>query len=146
MPQNDRRENSTPPQSTADNKGISGYGSERGNGGTPPSQAGMGERGGSFNPMAKQVRAVRGEAYGINNFKDNGDGTISDSATGLMWAKEDNGKGIVWGEALTYAEGATLAGHDDWRLPNVKELQSIVSYDYAPSSKGGSAAIDPIQS
>ncbi len=96
------------------------------------------------NPMAKQVRAVRGEAYGENQFVDNGDGTISDLATGLMWAKADNGKGIEWVDALPYAEGATLAGHNDWRLPNVKELQSIVDYSRAPSSKGVEAAIDPI--
>lgn len=96
------------------------------------------------NPMAKQVRAVRGEVYGQNNFVDNGDGTISDLATGLMWAKDDNAQGIEWVEALPYAEGATLAGYSDWRLPNVKELQSIVDYSRAPSSSGVEAAIDPI--
>lgn len=96
------------------------------------------------NPMAKQVRAVRGEIYGENNFIDNGDGTISDLATGLMWSKDDNGKGIEWVNALPYAQEATLAGYTDWRLPNVKELQSIVDYSRAPSSKGVVAAIDPI--
>lgn len=96
------------------------------------------------NPMAKQVRAVRGEVYGQNNFVDNGDGTVSDKATGLMWSKDDNGEGIEWVDALTYSQGATLAGYSDWRLPNVKELQSIVDYSRAPSSKGVEAAIDPI--
>ncbi len=94
--------------------------------------------------MAKQVRAVRGNLYGENKFVDNGDGTISDLATGLMWAKADNGKGIEWIDALPYAEGATLAGYSDWRLPNVKELQSIVDYSRAPSSKSVQAAIDPM--
>lgn len=61
-----------------------------------------------------------------------------------MWAKDDNGTGIEWIEALPYAEGATLAGYTDWRLPNVKELQSIVDYTRAPSSRGNEAAIDPI--
>lgn len=96
------------------------------------------------NPMAKQVRAVRGNIYGENKFVDNGDGTISDKATGLMWAKDDNGKGIEWTDALIYAEGATLAGYSDWRLPNVKELQSIVDYSRAPSNETLEAAIDPI--
>ncbi|MFI3261825.1 MAG: DUF1566 domain-containing protein [Rikenellaceae bacterium] len=96
------------------------------------------------NPMAKHVRAVRGNVYGINEFVDNGDGTITDKATGLMWAKEDNGKGIEWGEALTYAENASLANYSDWRLPNVKELQSIVDYSYAPSSTETKPAINPI--
>ncbi len=130
---------------------------EGGNGGRPPMQAG-GRPGGNMppppgggqggrprgNPMAKQVRAVRGEIYGVNQFVENGDGTISDKATGLMWAKSDNGKGIEWIEALPYAENSTLAGYSDWRLPNVKELQSIVDYTKAPSSKGVEAAIDPI--
>lgn len=96
------------------------------------------------NPMAKQVRAVRGDVYGENNFADNGDGTISDLATGLMWAKADNGEGIEWVNALPYAESATLAGYSDWRLPNVKELQSIVDYSRAPSSKSVEPAIDSI--
>ncbi len=96
------------------------------------------------NPMQKRVRAVRGEVYGENKFVDNGDGTITDKATGLMWAKDDNGKGIEWVEAVEYAESSTLAGHDDWRLPNIKELQSIVDYRYAPSSKELKPAIDPM--
>ncbi|MFR9650647.1 MAG: DUF1566 domain-containing protein [Rikenellaceae bacterium] len=109
----------------------------------PPGGGGQGGRP-RGNPMAKQVRAVRGEIYGVNQFVDNGDGTITDKATGLMWAKSDNGKGIEWTEALPYAESATLAGHSDWRLPNVKELQSIVDYSRAPSRRGLEAAIDPI--
>lgn len=116
----------------------------------PPQGGGQGRPGGQGggrprgNPMAKQVRAVRGEIYGENKFVDNGDGTISDTATGLMWAKSDNGKGVEWTEALPYAQSTTLAGYSDWRLPNVKELQSIVDYSRAPSSKGVEAAIDPI--
>jgi hypothetical protein len=78
---------------------------------------------------ARFVRAVRGnQSYGINNFVDNSDGTITDNATSLMWSKDDNGKGLSWQEALAYAESATTAGYDDWRLPNAKELQSIADY------------------
>lgn len=120
-----------------------GQGGQRGPGARPGGQGSTGGRP-MGNPMAKQVRAVRGDLYGENNFVDNGDGTISDTATGLMWAKDDNGKGIEWTEALPYAESADLAGYSDWRLPNVKELQSIVDYSRAPSSKGVEAAIDPI--
>ncbi len=108
----------------------------------PPQQQG-GNRQMMGNPMQKRVRAVRGDVYGLNNFVDNGDGTISDKATGLMWAKSDNGKGISWSDAVKYAESSKLAGHSDWRLPNVKELQSIVDYRYAPSSKQFKPAIDP---
>ncbi|MFI3266144.1 MAG: DUF1566 domain-containing protein [Rikenellaceae bacterium] len=96
------------------------------------------------NPMQKRVRAVRGDVYGENNYVDNGDGTITDKATGLMWAQSDNGKGIEWGEAMQYAESSQLAGYSDWRLPNVKELQSIVDYAYSPSSNDFKPAIDPM--
>jgi hypothetical protein len=76
----------------------------------------------------RYVRAVRGGLYGVNQFVDNGDKTITDKATGLMWSKEDSKKGMNWEAALAYAEGAEYAGYSDWRLPNVKELQSIVDY------------------
>lgn len=81
------------------------------------------------------VRYVRGNpAYGRNEFHVNGDGTISDRATGLSWQKADSGKPLDWEQALAYAESLTLAGHDDWRLPNAKELQSIVDYTRAPDA------------
>ncbi|NRD23980.1 DUF1566 domain-containing protein [Winogradskyella litoriviva] len=77
------------------------------------------------------VRAVRGEEniYGVNSFSDNGDGTISDTATGLMWQQVDDGNTYDWKSALAYATNSELAGYTDWHLPNTKELQSIVDYD-----------------
>jgi hypothetical protein len=76
------------------------------------------------------IRAVRGEenVYGVNKFVDNGDGTITDEPTGLMWQKADDGVTRTWGESLKYAEDLRLAGYSDWRLPNAKELQSAVAY------------------
>lgn len=44
------------------------------------------------------------------------------------------GIGMDWEAALAYAENSTLAGYDDWRLPNVRELQSIVDYTHSPSA------------
>jgi len=82
------------------------------------------------------VRLVRGNPdYGKNRFVDNGDGTVSDQATGLMWAQADSSKTLNWGEALAYAESLRVAGHADWRLPNAKELQSIVDYTRAPDAQ-----------
>lgn len=95
----------------------------------------------------KYVRAVRGGDYGVNEYVENGDGTISDNATSLMWAQEDNGEGLDWEDALSYAEGSELAGYLDWRLPNVKELQSIVDYSRSPSATDVAnvgPAIDPL--
>ena len=84
------------------------------------------------------VRFVRGNlAYGVNLFQDNGDGTISDLATGLMWQQTDNGSGIDWEHALAYVQlqnKANYLGHNDWRLPNAKELQSLVDYTRSPGA------------
>ena len=87
------------------------------------------------------LRLVRGEAYGENNFSDNGDGTITDLATGLMWQQDDSDKGMDWPSALEYCEESTAGGYDDWQLPNAKELQSIVDYSRSPGVTG-SPAID----
>ncbi len=89
-------------------------------------------------------RMVRGNIeYGKNEFADNGDSTISDLATGLMWQKADDGVTRDWQESLAYAEGCELAGHSDWRLPNAKELQTIVDYTRSPQTTS-SPAIDPV--
>jgi hypothetical protein len=81
------------------------------------------------------VRYVRGNPlYGKNDFHDNGDGSVADRATGLMWSKADSGKGLNWEQSLAYAANLKLAGHADWRLPNAKELQSIVDYTRIPAS------------
>ncbi len=92
------------------------------------------------------VRFVCGDEYGVNKFVDNKDKSISDLATGLMWQKDDSGKGMDWQSALEYAEKMNqkrYLGYDDWRLPNAKELQSIVDYTRSPESSS-TAAIDPI--
>ena len=54
--------------------------------------------------------------------------TITDQATGLMWTKHDSAAPMNWLDALAHAENLQLAGHGDWRLPNVKELQSLIHY------------------
>jgi len=94
------------------------------------------------------VYFVRGNPnYGINNFTDNGDGTVTDKATGLMWSQADSGgDGMNWEDALAWVQAKNdenYLGHDDWRLPNAKELQSIVHYRRSPDTTG-SAAIDPV--
>lgn len=93
-----------------------------------------------FGPEEKTflVTYVRGNTeYGINNFTDNVDSTITDNATGLMWMQNDSKSAMNWEDALNYAENLEYAGYSDWRLPDVKELQSIVDYTRSP-------AIDPL--
>ncbi len=103
------------------------------------------------------VRYVRGNtSYGTNSFTNNGDSTITDSATGLQWMKIDSGDASLssqvsgytktdgslnWKEALDFCENLTFASHTDWRLPNTKELESIVDYSKSPTTTN-SAAID----
>ena len=89
------------------------------------------------------VRFVRGPAFGENDFQDNGDNTITDTTTGLMWARQDSVKPMSWEKALAWAEASTLAGYTDWRLPNAKELQFIVDYTRSPDTTD-SPALDPI--
>ena len=62
-------------------------------------------------------------------FNDNGDGTVTDFATGLTWQQSDahNNIGRDHSAAIGYCNGLTLAG-GGWRLPAVKELSSIVDY------------------
>jgi hypothetical protein len=80
--------------------------------------------------------------YSINpmSFTDNGNGTVTDNNTGLMWQKQDNGNAYNWYKAsgtydATYNPSSedvcgslNLGGHSDWRLPTKKELMSIVDY------------------
>jgi len=85
------------------------------------------------------VRAVRGSQFDRKALSDNGDGTVTDPNTGLMWQKENPfKKQIMWQQALAYAEDLELAGYPDWRLPDINELQTLVDYSrYYP-------AIDPL--
>ncbi|HJV18910.1 MAG TPA: DUF1566 domain-containing protein [Sediminibacterium sp.] len=93
------------------------------------------------------VRFVRGNTdYGKNIFKDNSDNTITDLATNLMWTKEDSKKAMNWEDALAFAQQKNkeaYLGYNDWRLPNAKELQSIVDYRRS-IQRTNSAAIDPL--
>ena len=72
------------------------------------------------------------------SYTDNGDGTITDKNTGLMWEKlsddgtiHDKDNGYTWNDAFAVHvaglnAGGGFAGHTDWRLPNFKELVSIL--------------------
>ena len=76
-----------------------------------------------------------------SRFIDNGNGTVTDKATGLQWKRCSEGQTwsggtcegtgtevtyAAWWRALSLADAATFAGKSDWRLPNLKELLSIL--------------------
>jgi len=71
--------------------------------------------------------------YTNNSFSytDNGNETISDNVTGLMWQKGGSGE-IGWEKGIEYCEDLTLAGHEDWRLPGSQEMFSIANQGQPP--------------
>ena len=91
-----------------------------------------------YKTTAHYVRCVRGAAIPTGNYVDNGDGTITDLTTDLMWQKEIPQILESWADHLSYCQQLNLAGYTDWRLPNIRELESlVVDTLYDP-------AIDPI--
>lgn len=97
-------------------------------------------------PLGQDAAANKGAA---RSYSDNGDGTITDNATGLMWEKLSHDGSIheysttyTWFTAFT-TKVATLnsgsfAGYTDWRLPNRFELESLVDLGR------GNPATDPV--
>ena len=76
------------------------------------------------------VRCVRGQSSS-QNLTDNGNGTITDHRTGLIWQQVWAGA-MTWSSALSYCEGLYLGGRSDWRLPNFKEIESLPDERYYP--------------
>ena len=67
-------------------------------------------------------------------YTDNGDGTATDTSTGLTWQQAGSSNYLTWEQALAYCEGLNIAGSADWRLPTIKELRSLVDYSrYRPA-------------
>ena len=62
----------------------------------------------------------------VDAYTDNGNGTVTNQAIGLMWQKSDDNSPKSWQDALDYCNGLTLGGYSNWRLPNIKELRSII--------------------
>jgi hypothetical protein len=89
-------------------------------------------------------------AYNAARFTDNGDGTITDNATGLEWIKDPIASPggaftstMTWANAITSCEALIYptGGHEDWRLPNILELLSIV--DWGRSSPAANPTFFP---
>ncbi len=68
-------------------------------------------------------------AQAQNRFIDNGDGTVTDRKSGLMWAKTDNQRDITWKQAQKWIRnrfpGILKPKYDNWRLPTIKELETL---------------------
>ena len=124
----------------------------------PPSSCGAstfpatGQTAPAMGTMTHTGATVRDDGFvkagGPLSYHDNGDGTITDLNTGLMWEKKsvdgslhDASKMFVWSSPVTdtvwdwidainteVGNGIGFAGFNDWRLPNVRELLSIIDY------------------
>jgi hypothetical protein len=94
------------------------------------------------------VRCVVGEET-TQSLTDNGDGTVTDKSTGLVWQKCSSGQNndstcsyasegsMMWDEALIYCNNLSLGDKTDWRLPNITEFDSL------PDNSRYNPAIDP---
>ncbi len=96
-------------------------------------------------PHLMRVRYVRGPAYGENRYIDRGDGTVMDATTGLTWQQVDDGTPRNWRDALAYCAALDVGGQTGWRLPNAKELHTIVDYTRAPTVTGTAALAPPLR-
>lgn len=73
-----------------------------------------------------RVRCVRGTALPDSVYSDNGDATVTDQTTGLMWEKAASSGPMTWKQALAYCQDRTTAGRTDWRLPNKREIEMLI--------------------
>jgi hypothetical protein len=77
----------------------------------------------------------KGVAWPSPRFTDHGNGTVTDNLTGLMWVKAPhslvgNSGSMTWANAIDFCNGLTHAEQSDWRLPNVRELLSLICYQH----------------
>jgi len=77
------------------------------------------------------VFVALGDLQAGERFLDNGDGTVTDTLTRLMWAKEDNMGDIDWQDAKIYCRHPPIAGYKytDWRMPTIEELKALYDKD-----------------
>jgi len=73
-----------------------------------------------------RVRCVRGGYSRPKPRFELAEGTVRDRGTGLTWQRQHVPDAATWGDALAACEGLELGGWDDWRLPTLKEQQTIV--------------------
>jgi hypothetical protein len=78
------------------------------------------------------IEAGAGEPEG---YTDNGDGTVTDNVTHLMWERSTTGYG-TFVQVQSYCTNLSLAGHCDWRVPSWVELHAITDYRSSPAVNG----------
>ena len=100
----------------------------------------------------EEIEEEEEEELDVPQLVDNGNGTISDSKSNLMWHQSDSFAeykyGITWFEANDYIEDLNekkVAGFDDWRLPGFDEAQSLFEFSVSNKDKDDAEIhIDPM--
>ena len=90
--------------------------------------------GGTKHFHVRAVRDILPPKEVQSRFIQNADGTITDNLSGLMWKQQPLQDSLSWESALQSAEETNFAGASDWRLPNIKELQSLNDENYSNPS------------
>jgi hypothetical protein len=83
-------------------------------------------------PMPNGPVDVANGAPNLESYTVNGDGTVTDELTGLMWQQATPPSGYTWADAQTYCTNLALSTYRDWRLPSFVELVSIIDYSQGP--------------
>ncbi|OGW04063.1 MAG: hypothetical protein A2Z59_11275 [Nitrospinae bacterium RIFCSPLOWO2_02_39_17] len=95
---------------------------------------------GSRNPLKFTLQGPEGDSYARNVYSGNlvnnrivmvNNGTVVDTDTDLMWQQGENNK-MNWDSAIAYCKNLSLAGYNDWRLPNIEELKSLIDVKKNP--------------
>jgi hypothetical protein len=110
-----------------------------GGGGTAAAGGSQGGAAGGANlnwagwPMPNDIYDVGQGAPNPMAYASNGDGTVTDLVTGLMWQQSAPPLTYNWSDAVAYCPRQSIAGHNDWRLPTEIELVSLIDgYPRAP--------------
>jgi hypothetical protein len=85
-------------------------------------------------PMPNGPVDVDAGAPNLENYTDNGDGTVTDNVTKLMWQQAVPSTKYIWSAVLAYCPTLTLGGRLDWRIPTAIELLSLVDYSVGDDS------------
>jgi hypothetical protein len=88
-------------------------------------------------PIPNSQADVTAGAPNLEGYTDNGDGTVTDNVTGLMWQQAVPTGTYTWAQAVAYCPTLTIAGHSDWRMPSQIELESIVDFGQSNPSING---------
>jgi hypothetical protein len=105
------------------NYGYDGYADKNGGGFVRAVRGGLSASLDALDSESLNVASTAGGGY-----TDNGNGTVTDTSTNLVWQQTGPANTMTWQQALAYCEGLNLGNHTDWRPPTTKELRSLADY------------------